>query len=82
MSSNTTKFTGRIKTANSRGFGFIETDLGIDFFFHFTSFHGDWKQLLSRIVNQETLHVEFESDSNSHTGPRAINIRIISQDGD
>lgn len=72
---------GTIKTATSKGFGFIETDMKIDFFFHHTALVGnDWKGLLKRIVNKDTINVTFDNDPTGPQGPRAINVCIVNDD--
>ena len=68
---------GKIKTCNSKGFGFIETDKNIDFYFHHTEFKGDWKILLKRYVSDETITVEFDNDPMGPSGPRAKNVRMV-----
>lgn len=67
---------GRVKCCNSRGYGFIETDQKIDFYFHSTQFKGDWKDLLKRFVCNEIIIVEFDNDKNAPEGPRALNVSI------
>ena len=69
---------GRIKKMTSRGFGFIETDEEIDFFFHYKDYKGDWKELLSKYVTAHILTVSFEVDAESQKGPKAQEIRLIS----
>lgn len=66
---------GRIKGANSQGYGFIETKERIDFFFHHTQFLGDWKQLLKRYVSGELIIVQFENDDAAPSGPRALKVQ-------
>lgn len=66
---------GTLKNANSRGFGFISTKAGIDFFFHHSAYTGDWKDLLRRHVSEETIELEFENDPTGSDGPRAIKVR-------
>lgn len=65
---------GRITHVNSNGFGFIQTDRKIDFFFHHTQFRGNWKILLRRFVNDEIVIVQFISDPEATEGPRAIDV--------
>lgn len=72
---------GKVKKVNSRGFGFIETELEIDFFFHYTQFHGDWKQLLQKYVNGEVIQVEFDNNPDSTDGPQAVNVRLVNGNG-
>jgi len=73
--------TGKVKVVNSRGYGFIETDSKIDYFFHHTQFHGDWKKLVAQYVKDLTpIVVEFENDPIATDGPRAINIKVKSND--
>jgi ''Cold-shock'' DNA-binding domain. len=67
---------GRIKNVNSRGFGFIETEQQIDFFFHFSQFKGNWKTLLQKHVSGKIIVVKFDNDDNSDDGPRALNVEI------
>lgn len=69
--------TGRIKNVNSQGYGFIETKDKIDFFFHFTEYQGDWKQLLKMYVSQEKLPVEFDNDPDAPQGPRALRVKLV-----
>jgi cold shock CspA family protein len=68
---------GKIKACNSKGYGFIETDKNIDFYFHYTEFKGDWKILLKKYVSNEVINVEFDNDPNAPSGPRATNVRIV-----
>ena len=67
---------GKVKTVKSRGFGFIETALGIDFFFHQSQYKGDFKVLLNKIAMGEHPEVNFEQDMNSDNGPRALNVSM------
>ena len=67
---------GRIKNINSRGFGFIETENQIDFFFHHTSYKGDWKHLLQKYVSNKIIIVHFQNDPDAPHGPRAIEVEI------
>lgn len=69
-------FVGRLKNANSRGFGFIETEKKIDFFFHHSQYKGEWKDLLQKHVSGYVIVLEFENDLEANDGPRAINVRI------
>lgn len=69
--------TGKIKNVNSAGYGFIETPDKIDFFFHFTEYQGDWKQLLKMKVSNEKMLVEFENDPEAPQGPRALRVKLI-----
>lgn len=65
---------GTIKTANSRGFGFIATKQGIDFFFHHSEYKGSWKGLLKSVVSGEEVAVSFDNDPAAPDGPRALSI--------
>jgi hypothetical protein len=71
---------GRIKTANSRGFGFIESTENIDFYFHHTEFKtrdgkaANWKEMLVRYVRKDIICVEFENDPTAKEAPRALNV--------
>lgn len=67
---------GKIKVINSSGYGFISTKNKIDYFFHHSSYPGDWKALLSRFLRNEELLVEFENDPSANDGPRAINVKL------
>lgn len=67
---------GKVKNVNSQGYGFIETERQIDFFFHHSQFQGSWKQLLKRYVSDEPIQVEFENDNAAPDGPRAVNVRV------
>ena len=72
---------GKIKAVNSKGYGFIETKLGIDYFFHHTSFlngeeKGDWKGLLALFVSGNPVEVTFDNDPMPPQGPRALNVRL------
>jgi len=69
--------TGTIKNVNSRGYGFIETPMKVDFYFHHTQFQGSWKILLARFVNQEKTDVSFDNDPTAKDGPRALNVRMV-----
>lgn len=69
--------TGRVKRCNSKGYGFIETDDDIDFYFHYTQYKGDWKILLKKYVSDEVITVEFDNDPEAPSGPRAKNIRLV-----
>jgi cold shock CspA family protein len=73
--------TGRVKIVTSRGFGFIETRIQIDFFFHYTQWDGNWKDLLLRYVNGEKIYVEFENNRESKSGPQALRVREIPEEG-
>lgn len=75
--------TGRVSKANSKGFGFIEAENGIDFFFHRSDFDGNWKRLTKDYVDGKVITVEFENDSDPrHEGPKAKNVRLLSAMGD
>lgn len=71
--------TGRIKAVTSRGFGWIETKDGIDFFLLYKDFTGDWKKLVLDFLNKKQILVEFESDTNATRGPKAISCRLIGE---
>lgn len=82
--------TGEIKALKSNGFGFIATELGIDFFFHMSEYkdkdgnEGDWKVLLQRFVvateAEQKIKVNFENDIDAPAGPRALKVRLIEDD--
>lgn len=63
--------TGRVKTVNPRGFGFIIDGRDIDFYFHFTEFNQDWKVLLAHFVAGRVVIVNFEVDITATNSPRA-----------
>jgi len=67
---------GRIKYANSKGFGFIETEKQIDFYFHHTQFKGDWKAMLGKFVKGEQIIVKFDLDMSAEE-PRALDVNVI-----
>lgn len=67
---------GRIKRVLSKGYGFIETDAGIDFYFHHTAYKGNYKDLLKRFVSDEIIIVSFDNDPTGPDGPRAVNVEI------
>lgn len=69
---------GRLKRANSKGYGFIETDKKIDFFFHASEFDGNWLELLSYYVQGKTVAMKFDVDpTTSKQGPRALKVSIV-----
>lgn len=68
---------GKIKIVNSRGFGFIETPGGIDYFFHYSQFRGDWRKLVMSWVKNNLIPVTFENDETATDGLRAINVKLI-----
>lgn len=68
--------TGRITKVVSKGFGFIESDKEIDFFFHHSEYKGDFKVLLRKYVSEEILIVEFDNDPGAPQGPRALNVKL------
>lgn len=70
---------GTLKKVNSKGFGFIERE-EIDYFFHHTSFKGDWDRLLQRFVSRgpdEIIKVKFDNDPTGPSGPRAVNVELV-----
>lgn len=72
--------TGCIKTVKSSGFGFIETVSGIDFYFHFSDYKGDWKELLALYVctSIETkIEVKFDVDTEHKKAPKAIKVELV-----
>lgn len=70
---------GTVKVVNSNGYGFITAQGGIDFFFHYKDFYGDWKKLTLDFVRQgaKKIEVQFENDNTATDGPRAINVRLM-----
>lgn len=71
---------GKIKTVNSKGFGFITTANDIDFFFHYSAFNDGkgWKKLVASFVNNPDIRpeVEFDVDKTATEAPRAINVKL------
>jgi cold shock CspA family protein len=67
---------GRVKAIKSKGFGFISTEIGIEFFFHQHACKDDatWRDLLKRFALGERPKVKFDQDKDSNRGPRAINV--------
>lgn len=72
---------GKVKTVNSRGFGFIASlNNEIDFFFHYSNFNGNWKELvMQHITAKSPIFVEFEVDKTAKE-PKALNVRVITED--
>jgi cold shock CspA family protein len=71
---------GRVKTVNSKGFGFIETAKDIDFFFHHSDYNGKWKELLGHNIAEREVYVIFDVDKESRE-PRAINVKLLEVKG-
>lgn len=71
--------TGCIKTVKSSGFGFIETADGVDFYFHFSDYKGDWKELLAKWVmrNDTKIEVKFDVDIEHKKAPKAIKVELV-----
>lgn len=70
---------GQIKSVRSNGFGWIKTQIGIDFFFHQSAFLGDYKTLLRDYALNKKPKVIFDQDEGSDRGPRALNVRIVDE---
>lgn len=68
---------GRVKKMTSRGFGFIETDNEVDFFFHYSDYDGNWKELLAKYVAGGIIAVNFEQDLYNTKAPKAIKVVVI-----
>ncbi len=65
---------GTIKKLVDRGFGFIGTDTGQEYFFHMSSVHGVPFDAL-----REGQRVEFTTEHDPRgRGERAVNVRLIS----
>jgi len=65
--------TGRVKkVVADRGFGFITSEDGKDFFFHRSSVRGSID--FDRLLGGETVEFDIE---NSPKGPRASNVREV-----
>lgn len=71
---------GQIKSVKSRGFGWISTQIGVDFFFHQSAFKGDFRTLLRDYAMGIKPKVLFEQDPSSDRGPRALNITIFEEE--
>lgn len=70
---------GKVKSVTSRGFGFIETDNGIDWFFHHSQLIDyDWKKLVAMFVLDKPITVSFDKDGSAVDGPRALQVRVLS----
>jgi cold shock CspA family protein len=69
---------GRIKKIMEPGYGFIVTEEGEQFFFHISSFIGDWDKLKKDNPPNGTArdHVQFKAIEHRR-GPRAINVEVI-----
>jgi len=65
---------GQIKSVKSKGFGWIATQIGIDFFFHQSAYQGDFKTLLRDYALGQKPKVMFDMDESSDRGPRALNV--------
>lgn len=70
---------GRVTYCNSRGFGFVQDERLIDFYFHHTQFDGNWKHLLVKFVAGTPITVEFDNDDTAKESPRAKNVRILGE---
>lgn len=71
---------GRIKTVNSKGYGFITTKDGFEFFFHYSTFSGmTWRKLVAEFFNNpdKIMNVTFDVDRTSEDGLRATNVRLL-----
>lgn len=68
---------GQIKSVKSRGFGWITTSIGIDFFFHQSTYKGDFKLLLRDYALGKKPKIQFDMDETSDRGPRALNVTLI-----
>ena len=72
---------GKIKVIKSTGYGFIETADEIDYFFHYKTFDGNWKQLTSQYIEakerDQKLNVEFEPDKTATNGPAAKFVKLL-----
>lgn len=67
---------GVVKTiVADKGYGFIKTVGGTEYFFHKSDFNGHWTDLVEDANKQ--VEVEFDV-TNSPKGPRAANVRRIS----
>lgn len=69
---------GKLKRATSKGFGFIETDKKVDFFFHMSQYDGSWMELLSWYAQDKVVTLTFDVDmTTTKEGPRALNVRVV-----
>lgn len=75
---------GKVKTMNSKGFGFITSSDGVDWFFHHSDYVGNWRELMQKYMlakeDKKSLELEFDFDRSSGKGPRAINVKIHFQE--
>jgi CspA family cold shock protein len=66
---------GVVRTITAeKGYGFIRTPDGVDYFFHKTDYTGFWDDL----VNDGMVEVEFDP-AKTPKGPRASNVTRISE---
>lgn len=63
------------RVVEGKKFGFIRSDLGIDYFFHETGYNGHWDDLVAD-MKDKSIEVEFE-ETNGVKGPRAENVRRV-----
>lgn len=68
---------GQIKSVKSKGFGYIATQIGIDFFFHKSTYKGDFNILLRDYALGQRPKVIFDMDETSDRGPRALNVTAL-----
>ncbi len=70
--------TGVIKNIMmAKGFGFIKTDKGTEYFFHREDYLGHWQDLVDDVM-KGTVEVEFEGGQ-APKGPRARNVLRVSE---
>jgi len=62
--------TGHVKRWTDRGFGFIKSDDGIEYFCHISKVSGEFREL------QENTQVSFDSEK-TEKGFQAINVVVI-----
>ena len=69
---------GRIKNVQPTQYGFITGEDGTDYFFHMSSYTGDWDYLrkISPPSNKRGPLVQFKAIEH-HKGLRAVNVELL-----
>ena len=61
----------------TKGFGFIQTEEGEQFFFHMSALRNvSWDQLVD-LCNKEEKPLLYFKEMNHNRGPRAINVELV-----
>lgn len=66
---------GYFKSVSDKGFGWIRTEGGKDYFCHKSCYKGQWHKLLEDVNAGDRVDVTFEPDDDAPKGPRADNVR-------